>query len=418
MTDSSAENQPLKGARICLVFEHSLSHYSRLLTEIRGLQEAGAEVSLLTSHSAPEEPPQGVTAYRAPLVYTSDISRIPASRLSWRPARIADNVLRKPIRYVLNVLYARKAREGRRAALRVLSQTTDLFWVIDFPSLASTLEVARPSHVPVVYETLDLVPEYHYRGERYRRRALATESGLIAHVDGFITACQSYADYYMERYGHILKRPPVVRDNMPDHVVTAARPTGSPLRLLFLGSLMFDRPINEILHAMALISTPVTLTIQGKNFLGEAPARLLRELGVEDRVRLLDPCTPDLIVETAAEYDIGIVALRGENENERRASTSKLFTYAAAGLAVLASDLPGIASVVVRHENGVLVDGMDPAAWAQEIDRLAKTPTIEIDAMRERSLAAANGYSWKRQKAAFLGEFARALATEQTAGEL
>jgi glycosyltransferase involved in cell wall biosynthesis len=397
--------------RICLVFEHSLSHYSRLLTEIRGLQEAGAEVSLLTSYSIHEEPPPGVTVHRAPLVSTTGTERIPASELRWRPARIADNTLRKPLRYLLNTLFTRKIREGRRAALRSLSETTNVFWVIDFPGLASTLEVARPRQVPVVYETVDLVPEYPYRGERYRRRALAAERSLISQVAGFITACESYADYYMGRYGRVIKRPPVVRDNMPEHVAPTARSAGTPLRLLFLGSLMFDRPISEILHAMSLVSAPVTLSIQGKNLLGEAPARLLAELGIDDRVRLLDPCPPESIVETASEYDVGIVALRGENENERRASTSKLFTYMAAGLAVLASDLPGIASVVEKHENGVLVVGMDPKTWAQAISELATTSTREIDAMKERSLAAAGDYSWNLQRAAFIGEFTRALDT-------
>jgi glycosyltransferase involved in cell wall biosynthesis len=182
-----------------------------------------------------------------------------------------------------------------------------------------------------------------------------------------------------------------------------------PLRLKFLGALLFDRPVEELTRAMALATADVTLTLQGKNHLGEAPAALVAELGLQDRVRILDPCPPGAIVETAASYDVGVVALRGENENERRASTSKLFTCMAAGLAILGSDLPGIARVVGRHTNGLLVGGMRPADWAAAIDALAAMSDTAIDSMKQRSLDAARLYAWEKQTPAFLGEFLRAL---------
>ena len=114
-------------------------------------------------------------------------------------------------------------------------------------------------------------------------------------------------------------------------------------------------------------------------------------------------------METSASYDVGVVALRGENENERRASTSKLFTYMAAGLAVLGSDLPGVAGIVERHAIGLLVGETTPDAWAAAIDRLASLPDSVIDDMRRRSLDAARLYAWDRQRPAFLDEFVRAL---------
>jgi glycosyltransferase involved in cell wall biosynthesis len=80
----------------------------------------------------------------------------------------------------------------------------------------------------------------------------------------------------------------------------------------------------------------------------------------------------------------------------------------AAGLVVLGSDLPGIARIVRAHDNGLLVDGMDPHAWAAAIDRLASMPTGDLDSMKERSLRAANLYAWERQEPAYVAEFVRA----------
>jgi glycosyltransferase involved in cell wall biosynthesis len=397
----------VEGARICLVFEHSLSHYTRLRSEIAALQEAGFVVSLLTANKAHEEHVPGVDVTHAPLASVTSLVRPSSARQ--RFVRIASNLLRRPVRYVVDRVGAPLLEAARRRVLDDLASRTDIFWVIDYPSLPAVVGVAERRSVPVIYETVDLVPEYLYRGERHHLRALASERTLIPKVDGFITACDSYADYYMERYGDIIGRRPLVRDNMPEHLVADIRPTGQPLRLLFLGSLMFDRPVAELIEAMALTSAPVVLTIQGRNYLGEAPARRLAELGLGDRVRIVGPCPPEAVVETAAAYDVGVVALKGENENERRASTSKLYTYMAAGLAILGSNLPGIASVVKEHGNGILVDDMTPAAWAQGFENTAMLEPREIDRMKHASLAAARVHAWERQKPEFIAEFARVL---------
>jgi len=271
------------------------------------------------------------------------------------------------------------------------------------------MSVAMETGTKVLYETVDLVPEYAYRGERHRQESLSEERRLIGEVDGFVTAADSYADYYMEKYVDVLDRRPVVRDNMPDRVVAAPKRTDRPLRILFLGSLMFDRPVYELIESMGLVSADATLHFQGKNYLGTGPLDRIAELGLQSRVHVVEPCPPEQIVETAAAFDVGIVALRGDNENERRASTSKLFTYMAAGLAILGSDLPGISRVVSQYHNGVLVQGMEPESWAGAISRLAALEKDTIDDMRRASLDAALEHSWDRQRPEFIGEFVRAV---------
>jgi len=408
--DGSTCLLPLAGVRVCLVFEHSLSHYTRILQEAAALEESGATVVLLTSHVSDADEPDFART-ETPLTLANGI---PPSRLSWRPARVAHNVGLGALRRLMEMLPLRLRSHARIQALRDLAEKMDIFWVIDFPGLPSALLVARERGVRVVYETVDLVPEYLYRGRRYRRRQLDEERAAIRRVDGFITAADSYADYYVEQYGNDgLTRRPVVRDNMPAVIVSAIKPSQHPLRFLFLGSLMFDRPVFELLDAMALARVDATLTFQGKNLVGESVHARIAELGLGDRVSVVGPAAANRIVHSAAEYDVGIVALRGTDENERRASTSKLFAYISAGLAVLGSDLPGIRRIVSQHQNGMLVAGMDPAPWAAAIDEIAALPLAEIDAMKARSLAAAESYSWARQKPAYIGEFERALSHKQ-----
>lgn len=414
--DGVATFAPLEGRRICLVFDFSLANYSRLLLEIAALQKAGANVRLLTSHPAPAAP-SGVEVVYAPpgpsweRVQSIGRTGLEGSVLS-RPTSFARKVvlaaLERTTSRLGSVRYARK--------LQVIARSVDCFWVIDFPRLGPVRRAAWKTQARVVYETVDLVPEYLYRGMRHRQKCLDEERRLIGGVDGFITACESYADYYAETYGSGLRRRPMVRDNMPPEIATNIVATSMPLRLLFLGSLMSDRPIVELIEAIAATTSDVTLAFQGTNYLNENAARRVAdrivELGLGGRVELLAPSPPSSIVAAASAYDVGVVALRGVDENERRASTGKLFTYMAAGLAVLGSDLPGIARVVQAHGNGLLVDGMDPRAWADAIDRLASMPTEAIDSMKERSLSAANLYAWENQEPAYIAEFVRALSSQ------
>ena len=410
-------DRPLEGVRICLVFEHCLSHYTRTRQQIAALEEAGAVVQLLGQNEAPCAPAH-IAATRAPILRFAHIpDTVPPSTLKWRPARALDNRLRERTRKRNREEIAPRITAERHDAIRKIASQVDLFWVVDYPSLPDVVAALDGSGVKVLYETVDLVTEYEYEGIEARLALLADEQRLLTRIDGFVTASDSYADYYMEKYGgRELTRRPVVLDNIPARIIEAPKPAKKPYRILFMGSLMFDRPLVELIEAMSKVHSNVTLSFQGKNYAGGVPERRIEELGLQDRVFLLEPCEPDVTVDAAREYDIGIVALKGENENERRASTSKLFTYMASGLAVLGSDLPGIASVVNKYGVGQLVDGMGPDAWAEAIDQMAALPESRVDEMKRRSIEAAHLHSWERERPSFVGEFVRALGRSDEGG--
>jgi len=155
LRDPGARSSLLAGVRICLVFEHSLSHYSRLLEEIAALQDGGASVQWLTSDDGADDPPPGVTRIVAPLD-----SSIAGSTARWRSLRVARNLAK-----VARASLADRVRPGWTARLRIaalerIAPHVDVFWVIDFPSLPTVMAVAQGTGTRVVYETVDLVPEY------------------------------------------------------------------------------------------------------------------------------------------------------------------------------------------------------------------------------------------------------------------
>ena len=94
--------------------------------------------------------------------------------------------------------------------------------------------------------------------------------------------------------------------------------------------------------------------------------------------------------------------------NHRLTTPNKLFEAMAAGVPVVASDLPGMAGIVRETGCGVLCDPTSPAAIAAAIRSILEAPEDERAAYRERALAAAHGtYSWEAQVEILLAEYGR-----------
>ena len=401
-TVSEAAAQSLHAKTICLVFEHALAHYSRLIQEIEALQQTGASVVLLTAHE-PNTGALGLETFISPL-----FSSLGSSTHPRRLPRILSNTVRTVIRGIWARFGTPRVSPQRLADLTVLSSSVDVFWVIDYPSLASTLSIAKQAGIPVIYEAVDLVAEYPYQGNRIRQRNVAAEKRLLRDIDGFITACDGYADYFVEVQQ---AQRPFVRDNMPATTRTEISPSRQPYRFLFFGSLMFDRPVIELIEGAAQSRTTPHIVFQGLNYRGQELQQAIEARGLQDFVKVVDPCPPEEILDTVSAYDISIVALYGNDENERRASTSKLFTSMAAGLAILASDLPGIARIVRQYENGLLVESMRASAWARAFDEIQGLDPRQLDTLKQQSLSGAAHHLWENQKEGFLEVFAQALQT-------
>ena len=84
--------------------------------------------------------------------------------------------------------------------------------------------------------------------------------------------------------------------------------------------------------------------------------------------------------------------------NHRLNTPTKLYDAMGVGVPVVASDLPGIAPIVVQAGCGVLCDPTDPADIARAIRSIIDAPESERMALRMRALASARQhFSWQHQ---------------------
>ncbi|MDP9483282.1 MAG: glycosyltransferase [Chloroflexota bacterium] len=221
--------------------------------------------------------------------------------------------------------------------------------------------------------------------------------------DAVVTVNDGYALVLARRFG--IAPPPVVR-NTPARYV---RPTPPPdlLRerlglpaavpiVLYQGGLMSERGIEQGMAAILAVPDAV-LVLMGFGSGSDEILRLAREPRYSGRVRAVEPAPPAELLDWTASSDIMLMAIQPTTLNHRLTTPNKLWEAIAAGVPVVASDLPGMAPIVRATGCGELVDPTDPADIARGIRAILDLPQDGRDALRERCLAAAAIYSWERE---------------------
>jgi glycosyltransferase involved in cell wall biosynthesis len=110
-----------------------------------------------------------------------------------------------------------------------------------------------------------------------------------------------------------------------------------------------------------------------------------------------------------------VICIQPTSLNHRLSTPNKLFEALAAGVPIVASDLPGMARIVRETGAGVLCDPADPAAIAWALRTILDAPADERAALRRRILAAAHmTYSWEDQEVRLLDAYQRQTADPAT----
>ncbi len=137
--------------------------------------------------------------------------------------------------------------------------------------------------------------------------------------------------------------------------------------LLMVGGL--DRPhlfkgVPVALRALkAMHSEDVILAIRGDGALQPTFALMAKELGIADRVRFLPPCNREALAALYRSADVLLFPSTSRSE----AFGLVAIEAQACGTPVIASDLPGVRSVVVPGQTGWLVPPGDADALARQV---------------------------------------------------
>ena len=238
------------------------------------------------------------------------------------------------------------------------------------------------------------------------------EGFFLRRAAACMTTDEGRADILVAEYG--IPRPVVVL-NVPDVVATVEpdrefRETslgGRRYLLIYQGVLVPNRGLPELVAAMRHLED-CALVLLGMGHLRDDLRRQVAELGLEDRVSVVDVVPHEQMMRMTAACDAGVIPIVGSCLSYVYAAPNKLFEDMMAGIPVVASDLPDMAMVVRREQVGTLIaDPEDPVAIAAAVRRLLdddEPPRVKGERGRAAALAR---YNWQLEQQKLLDVYAR-----------
>lgn len=269
----------------------------------------------------------------------------------------------------------------------------------DLPLLPVAARAARLHGARLVYDSHELYAEQDF-SEREKAGWRAMEAREIGACDAVITVNASIARELQERHG--LAQVHVV------HNAERARPAAARSRrfheqlrlppddlvLLMQGGLSAGRHLDVLVAAFAQVRNPrVHLVVMGEGVLADSLLAQVRRSGLQARVHVL-PAVPqaDLLAWTEA-ADAGVIPYQATCLNNYYCTPNKLFEFIAAGLPVLASDLPELRRFVAGHGIGEVADLGDAGRIARAVDGFFAEPE-RLRGWREAAQRARMTVNW------------------------
>ncbi len=242
---------------------------------------------------------------------------------------------------------------------------------------------------PVVYEAHEVhaltapAPGAARRLARLERRVFAEASGVVAITAGLAEAIR-------ERYGAAI--PITVA---PDGVDLDRFDPGAwrgGRTVVYVGQLYPWKGVDVLVRAMARLPGARARVVGGGEGLERLRA-LARDTGCAERVEFTGQVPAARVRALLAEA--GVAVLPGSRTwlGGRFTSPLKLFEYMAAGVPIVAGDVPAVREVLADGETAVLVPAGDPQALAAGIQRILDDPALGRR-LRAAALELVRRYGW------------------------
>jgi len=338
----------------------------------------------------------------------------PAGRM---PVGVAARVRRQVAGLRRIAAMALVVRSQQRAG-REVDRGADIYHSMAYMGVPVGLALARRHPgASVVYDARDIYVDAGNLARLpgpVRRVAGVIERRWARRADQVVTVNRPYAEVMARRWSidqplivmncSYRFRPPEPRERrFHQHL---GIPTGERV-VLYHGGFTPDRGIEQLLDAIGEVPGSVLV------LMGYGPLRATLETRVatpqlRGRVHVMGAVAPTELLDWVACADVVAMPIQPSTLNHRLTTPNKLLEAMAAGVPVVASDLPGMADIVRETACGELCDPTSPASIAAAIRHLLELPDAERAACAARALAAAHGrYNWETQLGYLLEAYGR-----------
>lgn len=340
------------------------------------------------------------------------------SRSSRRPS--ADTVRPTRLSGLIRTIDVVLRSRGQARVAAGQAPASDVVHAMAFLGLPVARSIAQraPTPTPTIYDARDIysdarniarLPAPLRRAFTWNERRWARQASRV------VTVNDAYADVLESRLGP--PRPLVVMNCVTVEDLPAERRRrfhdalglDSTVRVvLYHGGLTADRGIEQLVESLEHLPEDVVLVLLGYGELAASMEAKAVDPALSGRLRVLPAVPPSELASWVASADIAAMPIQPTTLNHRLTTPNKLWEAMAAGVPVVASDLPGMSAIVDDTGCGVLCDPTDPAAIASAIRVVLDAPDEERAAYGRRGREAVrNRFNWNAQVAIMLDEYAR-----------
>jgi glycosyltransferase involved in cell wall biosynthesis len=273
---------------------------------------------------------------------------------------------------------------------------------------ARTLRRARGAgrNVVGIYDAHEFIPGLHHADPRYVRALAQMEREFIGDYDAIVAVSPEQAALLADTH-RLTRRPPVVLNApiAPRKARAASRSLRSlagvaeeALVLVYSGGVNPGRGIETLVLALNHLPNAhaVIVTNRMRAPYTKSLARLARQQGTRSRLHFVPFVPPDEVVGYLAEADIGIHPMIPGYANHDIALPNKILEYVHAGLPVVVSELPAMATFVREQRVGTTFRPLDPEALAAAVRHVTEHRETYRRAAGE--VAAARRFTWGSQQ--------------------
>jgi glycosyltransferase involved in cell wall biosynthesis len=267
--------------------------------------------------------------------------------------------------------------------IRIMFERADVYHVHNTMFLPGSFMASRFYRGKMVYDCREVMFE--------ASRIMAwLEKKFIFKADLIINVSEGRADYQAAQYEIPREKILVIHNYtlLPDQIVKE-KVYSATTRMIFCGGYhLKDNRVDdfiEIIQGIPDIELDLIAFEYGHS--GGRVQKLIKNLGLDGRVRFLPPVPFEQVMTAISEYDLAVDMLTNpENSlSKRYPAICKTSTYLAAGLPVVCSNMKAFEEEIEEQGLGISIDPNDKPAAREKINRLLKNKD-RIGIMREKAL--------------------------------
>ena len=165
--------------------------------------------------------------------------------------------------------------------------------------------------------------------------------------------------------------------------------------ILYQGWFAPHRNLVTLVDGMKLLESCYYLILMGYGDYKEDLVRLINDIGMNERVIFVPAKTQEELLNYTASADIGVMPyLRTKNLNNLYSSPNKLYEFIAAGMPILANNLPYYKDIIEKYRNGIVRDMESPRSFANAVEEIF---SMDLNTLRTNSLKAYKDLNWDNE---------------------